>query len=561
MENLGPYTNFHELNQDWFLQEFNKLIAQWKVMQKNFDNLHDAFNDLKSYIQDYFKNLDVQEEINNKLNDMVLSGELLQIITPTITTITNSWLNTHITNPSNPPLDASFKMESAAAQSFAVGNKCLYSPNSGVAITPDNYTGILPTLASASKNTFYNIIYTPSMTLMNDFPIQDGKQHTAYMVTYGDISAGCFQTCNIDGELYTRGYTNKWGDWIQESTLRNPNKGTAIYPNNYETILPTLASAHSNSYYTMVYTPDMVLMTDFPRRDGNQHVAYLVTYGNIEAGCTQVCNVDGEIYTRNYSNNGWSDWITSTYTIYLNEGDNIVKAINNYSGHNTTFIIKGGHDIIVEATQLYGEDFFNNYNNDSANTFVGLILKNNNKYCFSMSEILCDCSKLNATAKERISCLNSGEYGFELLGGYFHSVGCRYTMHDERYLYGDNYVNVYKNVKMRHERGFYEQCIGGGLGINGNIIIENCIFEHTHTGKFSVSYHNCADPTACSRIVFCNNYLPNSTFRTSWYGTSTEITTATVCGNKMKYPPILEAETSESTVENISIYQWNNDIG
>ena len=22
MGNLGPYTNFHELNQDWFLQEF-----------------------------------------------------------------------------------------------------------------------------------------------------------------------------------------------------------------------------------------------------------------------------------------------------------------------------------------------------------------------------------------------------------------------------------------------------------------------------------------------------------------------------------------------------------
>ena len=61
MENLGPYTNFHELNQDWFLQEFNKLIAQWKAMQKNFDNLQDAFNDLKSYVQDYFKNLDVEK--------------------------------------------------------------------------------------------------------------------------------------------------------------------------------------------------------------------------------------------------------------------------------------------------------------------------------------------------------------------------------------------------------------------------------------------------------------------------------------------------------------------
>lgn len=80
MENLGPYSNFHELNQDWFLNEFNKVVAHWKDMQKNFDNLQDAFNDLKNYVQDYFKNLDVQEEINNKLNQMLNDGELSNLL-------------------------------------------------------------------------------------------------------------------------------------------------------------------------------------------------------------------------------------------------------------------------------------------------------------------------------------------------------------------------------------------------------------------------------------------------------------------------------------------------
>lgn len=80
MENLGPYSNFHELNQDWFLNEFNKVIAQWKAMQKNFDNLQDAFNDLKSYVQNYFKNLDVQEEINNKLDELINSGKFDTIL-------------------------------------------------------------------------------------------------------------------------------------------------------------------------------------------------------------------------------------------------------------------------------------------------------------------------------------------------------------------------------------------------------------------------------------------------------------------------------------------------
>lgn len=73
---LGAYSNFHQLNQDWFLDEFNKLVSQWEAMQKKFDNLQDAFNDLKNYIQDYFKNLDVQEEINKKLDQMFEDGTL-----------------------------------------------------------------------------------------------------------------------------------------------------------------------------------------------------------------------------------------------------------------------------------------------------------------------------------------------------------------------------------------------------------------------------------------------------------------------------------------------------
>ena len=73
---LGAYSNFHALNQDWFLDEFNKLVSQWEAMQKKFDNLQDAVNDLKNYIQDYFKNLDVQEEINKKLDQMCEDGTL-----------------------------------------------------------------------------------------------------------------------------------------------------------------------------------------------------------------------------------------------------------------------------------------------------------------------------------------------------------------------------------------------------------------------------------------------------------------------------------------------------
>lgn len=77
---LGPYTNFHELNQDWFLNEFNKVLAEWTAMKKSFNDLNAAFNDLRNYVHDYFKNLDVQEEIDKKLDSMAKDGSLYAII-------------------------------------------------------------------------------------------------------------------------------------------------------------------------------------------------------------------------------------------------------------------------------------------------------------------------------------------------------------------------------------------------------------------------------------------------------------------------------------------------
>ena len=42
--------------------------------------LQGLYVELKNYVDNYFENLDVQEEINNKLDDMAESGELTEII-------------------------------------------------------------------------------------------------------------------------------------------------------------------------------------------------------------------------------------------------------------------------------------------------------------------------------------------------------------------------------------------------------------------------------------------------------------------------------------------------
>lgn len=57
-------------------------------LQENYSsfttNITNLYNQLKDYVDNYFKNLDVQEEINQKLDDMVTSGELESIINRTL---------------------------------------------------------------------------------------------------------------------------------------------------------------------------------------------------------------------------------------------------------------------------------------------------------------------------------------------------------------------------------------------------------------------------------------------------------------------------------------------
>ena len=69
-----PYTNFHTINLDW-------IIKNVRICLDKIDTLNSDIKSLETYVKDYFKNLNVQDEINNKLEEMAESGELANIIT------------------------------------------------------------------------------------------------------------------------------------------------------------------------------------------------------------------------------------------------------------------------------------------------------------------------------------------------------------------------------------------------------------------------------------------------------------------------------------------------
>lgn len=84
MVNTYPYTDFHELNLDWFLNQFKGLVTDWEKFKTDltaeWDNLKHDFDALYKYVHDYFDNLDVQTEIDNKLDELIANGTMENIL-------------------------------------------------------------------------------------------------------------------------------------------------------------------------------------------------------------------------------------------------------------------------------------------------------------------------------------------------------------------------------------------------------------------------------------------------------------------------------------------------
>ena len=60
----------------------NKTMEDVETLHSDVTNLHTAYEELQSYVNTYFSTLDVQEEINNKLDNMVENGTLSNLISP-----------------------------------------------------------------------------------------------------------------------------------------------------------------------------------------------------------------------------------------------------------------------------------------------------------------------------------------------------------------------------------------------------------------------------------------------------------------------------------------------
>ena len=106
----------------------NKFVVLFKTVKEMFDaqdELVKSYKALHDFVNQYFTNLDIQTEVNKKIEEMKDSGELLNLLKPTVSNEVSTWLTSNITNPSNPPIDKSLTVKNAAADSKVVGERLL----------------------------------------------------------------------------------------------------------------------------------------------------------------------------------------------------------------------------------------------------------------------------------------------------------------------------------------------------------------------------------------------------------------------------------------------------
>ena len=77
-EDFDSLTNYGFLSK--VVEYLNEVISNNNEQNDTITGLYNAYVSLQNYVNDYFGNLDVQEEINNKLDAMTESGELTQLI-------------------------------------------------------------------------------------------------------------------------------------------------------------------------------------------------------------------------------------------------------------------------------------------------------------------------------------------------------------------------------------------------------------------------------------------------------------------------------------------------
>ena len=338
-----PYSNFHEMNMDEIikivkdmLEEWAQYHAEWDAWMEEINDdwsnyqevMNEAWQNMQDFINNYFDNLDVQNEINNKITSMVATGEFASIMAPYIPPSVTEWLALHITEPVGVVIDNSLSVEGACADAKATGNAIKENKSNIDIIMPNTiefkegetlaYTNNEAGAGWRYVNNAYEKVSTSGTSLFHivTYPVEPNKY---YRVT-GCLYAPQFPVCvfgNVNGDAIGSSpvptdVTPQYYRMVKTIDVKTPADCQYLYVNMIDlAVFSIVKELEPIDTFNSALTPmPSVHLTVDTREDGG---AWRYVNGNYEKQVTS----------------GFSNWHIDNYkvkgnTYYLISGSNII---------------------------------------------------------------------------------------------------------------------------------------------------------------------------------------------------------------------------------------------
>lgn len=186
-----PYTDYNEYNLDWCVTRIRDLSDAWAATHTEWSDVQTEWTNYKNYIDNYFAQLDLSQEVSDKLDQMAADGSLDAIIAPyfadavaDIPSVVTDWLEDHVDPATGYVIDNSLTIALAAADAKTVGDRL--DPLEDMAVVyPKKYTAVAGTLTASQMINKYGQYTTPAQYSTLDVAVTTGKTYRIYGYYFG----------------------------------------------------------------------------------------------------------------------------------------------------------------------------------------------------------------------------------------------------------------------------------------------------------------------------------------------------------------------------------------
>lgn len=336
-------------------------------------------------------------------------------------------------------------------------------------------------------------------------------------------------------------------------------------------------SLSDNTLYRLQTDSVTNFPTDYPTTGA---LYYIVTIKNTYSGNAQryqyIFNNEMKPKWRRSQSQGWSAWsdiLTSDDVIKCGSGKQYTRlrdavAAGVLAGR-TVIVYPGTYDLTSEfASELAAET-----------GSAGIALGNGVHIIFMAGAyVTANLDGSSAWAYDNFQPFYSTG-SFTLENAHIIASNTRYCVHNEHGRnstpYTAKFINCHMEYTNSRQNVKYVQCIGGGLGLHGNILIDGGFYKSSTEYGYSsygsygtaqncqqpISYHNSSLAGADSKIVIRNVYLADrGYFRFGNHGSSTMLSNIEISGCSVGLPTMNMFETVDDVAMNLSFVLYNNTI-